>query len=192
MAGLIHNLENNEAVLLLYLGDELPPEDRAEVEQMLRSDSGLAETLESLRRMQAQVIAGLEHLDGPLPASDEALVRRVSRQMRRHQVELAARPAPVVRPQQRRVWPWWAYTAASIAAMIFIVLGLWGVGVIDFQPPLPGGTQLGDERTEDPEEAQMVEMLVDSLGGGSLGADEVDYLGNMPDEDTATLGRMSL
>ena len=186
MAGLIHNLENNEAVLLMYLAGELPPEDRAEVEQMLRSDSGMAQTLESLRQMHTQVMAGLGGLDGPA-ASDEALVRRVTREMRRHQVELAARPAPVVRPPQRRAWPWWAYAASSVAAAVVILLGLWGVGVIDFQPELPGPTHIA----EDPEEREVMEMLVDSFGGGSAVQDEGEsYLRDMPDDDALTLGRM--
>jgi anti-sigma factor RsiW len=191
MAGLIHNLENNEAVLLMYLADELPAEDRAEVEQMLRSDSGLAETLESLRRMQAQIAAGLEGMDAALPAADEALVRRVSRQMRRHQVELAARPAPVVRPQRRWAWPWWAYTAASVAAVIFIVLGLWGIGVIEFEPPLPEAPPKQWVIEELPE-AQVVELLEGSFGSGLMVRDGPDYLRDMPDEEVATLERMSL
>jgi anti-sigma factor RsiW len=172
----------------MYLADELPPEDRAEVEQMLRSDSGLAQTLESLRQMHAQVIAGMERLDRPAAAPDEALVRRVAREMRRHQVELATRPAPVVRPVQRRAWPWWAYAASSIAAAIIVLIGLWGVGVINFEPGLPPGP---DQFVERDEEAETVDMLVDSFGGGSAVHDEAEsYLRDMPDEDAVTLGRM--
>jgi anti-sigma factor RsiW len=41
MASLLHELENNEAMLLMFLTGELPEEDRMEVVQMLASDGGL-------------------------------------------------------------------------------------------------------------------------------------------------------
>ncbi len=45
MASFIQELENNEALLLMYFTDELPVDDRAEVEQMLASDAGMRAAL---------------------------------------------------------------------------------------------------------------------------------------------------
>ena len=38
MSNLLQQLENNEAILLMYLAGELPEPDRVEVEQMLVSN----------------------------------------------------------------------------------------------------------------------------------------------------------
>ncbi len=49
MSTFLTNLQNNEAVLLMYLANELPAEDRAEVEEMLTSDAQLRAMYESMR-----------------------------------------------------------------------------------------------------------------------------------------------
>ena len=41
MNSLLHELQNNEAILLMYLANELPPQDREEVEHMLDRDANL-------------------------------------------------------------------------------------------------------------------------------------------------------
>ena len=75
MPSLLQQLENNEAVLLMYLADELPTDDLAEVEQMLANDPGLRAELESLRAAHATVLDGLHELDHQsLPAVSDAVV----------------------------------------------------------------------------------------------------------------------
>ena len=59
MASLLQQLENNEAILLMYLADELGADDRREVEQMLRGDAGLAAELDELRAAQNAVMAAI-------------------------------------------------------------------------------------------------------------------------------------
>lgn len=49
MSSFLQNLENNEAILLMYLANELPAEDRAEVEEMLQHDANLLAQLNELR-----------------------------------------------------------------------------------------------------------------------------------------------
>lgn len=49
MSSFLQNLENNEAILLMYLANELPADDRAEVEQMLKYDATLRAQLQALR-----------------------------------------------------------------------------------------------------------------------------------------------
>jgi hypothetical protein len=49
MSSFLQNLENNEAILLMYLANELPAEDREEVEQMLQADANLRDQLNQLR-----------------------------------------------------------------------------------------------------------------------------------------------
>jgi hypothetical protein len=111
MGSLLQQLENNEAVLLMYLADELPAEDRLEVEQLLARDAGLRAELERLRDMTDALTLALTDADGvgiaPPPiaaaaaipgdaiaAKQSAAVRRVSRlmsQRRAHREALEAR-----------------------------------------------------------------------------------------------------
>jgi len=81
MSDIANQLQNDrEAVLLLYLAEELPREDRSDLERMLRQDQSLAADLEQLRALQGQVVGGLKELDAhPLRMSEEISTRRVMR-----------------------------------------------------------------------------------------------------------------
>jgi hypothetical protein len=137
MASLLNKLGSNEAVLLMYLADELPPEDHADVQQMLASDEALRDQLQSLRQLRTQVGEqfGPAEKSG-MPCANEAAIQRTLTRMRRYRLEAAARPAVEVRAGRR--WPTWAYPLAAAAAIVFITIGLWGVGIINFGPDLPG------------------------------------------------------
>ena len=56
MKSYLQHLESNEAVLLMYLGNELPEQDRVEVEAMLASDSRLRSELENLRKIASACV----------------------------------------------------------------------------------------------------------------------------------------
>jgi len=131
MAGMLHNLENNEAILLMYLADELPAEDRAEVEQQLASDAGLRTLLEQMTEAWAACGGALETADAvgsqPLPVG--AATRRASRLVRQWATERLARPAPVV-DAHRLPFPWWSYPLASAACVLIGFLALWGLNLI--------------------------------------------------------------
>ncbi len=49
MSSFLQNLENNEAILLMYLANELPAPDREEVEAMLKHDANLRAQFNALR-----------------------------------------------------------------------------------------------------------------------------------------------
>ena len=139
MADLANQLQTDrEAVLLLYLADELAPQDRGALEQILTSDPSLREDLERVRTLETEVGGGLRKLDAvkPLHVSQERSCRRVMREMRRLQTELTSRAPAQLEGSSLRSWPRWIYPVAAAAAAIIIVLGLWGVGIIDFQPTL--------------------------------------------------------
>jgi hypothetical protein len=121
MSNLLGQLENNEAVLLMYLAGELPEEDRAEVEQMLAADPALRASLAELAALQADVDGALGWLH-PVPADlprREAAVRRVGRAIQAAQAKPPERHDPVDEPAGRRFRPaWWAYPVAAAAALI--------------------------------------------------------------------------
>ncbi|MDB5332448.1 MAG: hypothetical protein JWP03_3599, partial [Phycisphaerales bacterium] len=89
---------NNEAVLLMYLADELPQDDRADVEQKLATDPTLRAQLAVLEQAQEMFVTGMGRLDAAQPLPGElAAVRRITAAMRRNMLEYAARvSAPVV------------------------------------------------------------------------------------------------
>src|SRR5947207_2138147 len=97
MRSILDQLDSDEAVLLLYMADELPASDRAEVERRLAKDGKLSDQLESLRSMQAQLNRSLEQLDaaqpapGSLSSSQRAIVRAI-RQKQAEQLQQAQRP----------------------------------------------------------------------------------------------------
>jgi len=119
MTNLLQQLENNEAVLLMYLADELPAEERAEVDQLLSTDSSLRAEMESLRQAQGQVMTGLASLDHEIsPQSRAAAIRQVSRAITRWQIE-GNKAAPVApAPAHGIRIPWWCYPLTAAAAII--------------------------------------------------------------------------
>jgi anti-sigma factor RsiW len=139
MADIANQLQGDrEAVLLLYLAEELPKGDRAELERILASDAALAADLDRLRSLQGDVVGQLKELDAasPLRMSDDISARRVMREMRRFQLELKARAPMQLEASTVKPWPTWIYPVAAAAAIIFGFLALWGFGVIDIQPQL--------------------------------------------------------
>jgi hypothetical protein len=145
MSSLLHKLGSNEAILLMYVADELPREDRAEVERMLSSDANLRIELDRLRGVD-EMLSGATSADGGMSrAADEMAVRRVLREMKRHHAELVLRPKPVP-PTTQRVLSLWTIPFAAAAAALFLFIGLWGFGVIEFDPVTvgPGPIVVGD------------------------------------------------
>ena len=127
MANLLQQLENNEAILLMYLAGELPPEERAEVEQMLSDDAGLRAALEQLRGAQDAFASEIAALDrsSRLPAPESVAVRQVVRDMQRWHARRLANP-PKAAPAPTLRYPWWAYPMTAAASVIIAFLVWWG------------------------------------------------------------------
>jgi hypothetical protein len=128
MASLIHEIENNEAILLMFINGELPAEDRAEVEQMLAGDTGLREELVRIRSAYNFAMDSLAALDGDrsaIPGENHA-IRQAKRAMKQWQSDrLHRQPASVTAPV-RKV-PGWAYGSAVAAMLLIGTLTYWGI-----------------------------------------------------------------
>jgi anti-sigma factor RsiW len=127
VASILQQLPDDEAVLLMYLADELPPGDRTEVEQRLATDPRLRAVLENLRQAQDVFAAEMPALDrsARLPVPEAVAVRRVVRSMRQwHERRLATPPAAETKPALR--YPWWAYPLAAAASVVIAFLVWWG------------------------------------------------------------------
>jgi anti-sigma factor RsiW len=146
MSNLLHELENNEAILLMYLAGELPEEDRVEVEQMLANDPALRAELAELAALQDGVTGILERVDAKSDLSRrEAIVRQVSRALtaaRLQPLRTESAPAETARPRLRIAW--WAYPIAVAAALLVGIMLL-----SDNHPmnlPAPQSNQFVDSR----------------------------------------------
>ena len=195
MADLANQLQTDrEAVLLLYLADELPAQDRAELERMLTAEPALRHDLERIQELQLAVAGGLAELDSarPLHMSEEISTRRVMRELRKYQLELNSRAPVQLEASSLRSWPKWIYPVAAAAAAIFIVLGLWGVGVIDFQPTLAEQNRSQMPHYESDEfpqyRDQVVQERLQRILLASFGVDESDHPAELDEsEDPAAL-----
>ena len=195
MADIANQLQNDrEAVLLLYLADELSPQERMELERMLTCEPSLRGDLERVRELQTEVVGVMQEWDAgkPLHISDEVSTRRVMREMRRLQLELTSRAPVQLEASSLRHWPKWIYPIAAVAATIVIVLGLWGVGLIDFQPSLAeqNRSQMPHYDTDEfpTYRDQIVQEHLQRILLASFGVEESDHPAELDEtEDPAAL-----
>jgi hypothetical protein len=123
MSNLLQTLENNEAILLMYLAGELPEEDRAEVEQMLTRDAGMRAALGDLAALQDELGGVLARADVVQVVSGrEAAARFVSRAIVERAARPAAAPAPTAPVDRRFRVPWWTYPIAAAAIVLVAVI----------------------------------------------------------------------
>jgi hypothetical protein len=126
MKSYLQALENNEAILLMYLADELAQQDRSEVEQMLASDAGLRGDLEILRQTQQLAYDALETLDAATrPAVPPIVALGQVSQMIHAWAEQKRRPADVVVVAPRPL-PW-RRISFSAAAALLVGYYIWAV-----------------------------------------------------------------
>jgi hypothetical protein len=127
VSNLLQQLESNEAILLMYLAGELPPQDRAEVEQMLATDPLMRGALDRLREADNAFKTAMPALDRAtrLPAPESVGVRRVVRVMRQWQARRLAAPKPV-EVRRRFRFPVWAYPLTAAASVVIAFLVWWG------------------------------------------------------------------
>jgi anti-sigma factor RsiW len=146
MRSILEQLPDDHSVLLMYLADELPAEERRVVELRLERDEALRGELEKLRVLQDELSQELSGLDRAQPLDGRAKtgVRQVTRMFRAWQAQ-QAREAASASPAHGGRASWWLYpSAAAVAAVLFYTVW-WG-----FQPTDPSSTRsvagLPDER----------------------------------------------
>lgn len=171
MPHLLERLENNEAVLLMYLAGELPAEDQAEVEQMLTTDVQLAAELVRLRATIIDHEAMLRGADAQsrLPVAESVAVRNTLRRMRQWRLEHPKQPAaPMVKPGL--AYPWWAYPTSAAAMLLLAMLVWWGFRV----EPSDRLVMRSDPFVAAPHQVGAVEPIADAQPGTFAYADPLD------------------
>ena len=111
----------------MYLADELPVEDRAEVERRLAGDAGLQAEFERLREAQDAFTSAMRLLDAGsrLPVPERVGVRRVAGAIRQWQADRMTR-AEAPAPKAALRYPWWAYPVAAAASVVIAFVVWWG------------------------------------------------------------------
>jgi hypothetical protein len=186
----LQHLQNNEAILLMYLGGELPPGDRDEVEQMLASDPNLRGELDALRATQEQLTGFFSRADAatPLPLARPVAVRQVARAIRQWQDDRAG--AARAESRRRIRLPWWVYPSAAAAAILAIGFAWmanhdWRFSIPPDQPyaqdqPADGARgfpNVGPEEFEQFEYARALRRSFDSDNSSlPIGREEADQL----------------
>src|SRR5688500_8710003 len=127
MQTLLNQLQDDEALLMMYAADELSAEDRARVERRLAEEPALREQLESVRELSGSIHDAIGELDGGsrLHVSEGVAVRKVARVMRQWQYDRMAPPPPEA-PEDQLRFPWWSYPLATAAAVLLAFLVWWG------------------------------------------------------------------
>jgi anti-sigma factor RsiW len=114
---------DREAMLMLYAGGEMLPEQRAAFEAQLTSEPALAEELKRLLAAMESVEKSVGALDDHqrLPVNPAVAIRRAERAMQ--QWAMARLRPPESQPLQARRMPWWSYpmTAAAVLIVSFVI-----------------------------------------------------------------------
>jgi hypothetical protein len=128
MSDLLHQLENNEAILLMYLADELSDADREEVEHLLRSDATMRRELQRLQGLHQDQQAAFDQLDAaqPLELRRGTIIRRASRAIRQWDAERKASAAPADNGETDARRKWFFYPMGTAAAVLLGMLLWWG------------------------------------------------------------------
>lgn len=120
MSSLLQQLENNEAILLMYLAGELPEADQAEVRQMLASDPALRAALADLAALHDDVTGALAGADAARPLTrHDVATRQASRAMVAARLEGQRAALPPATPAKRSRFriAWWAYPIGAAAVL---------------------------------------------------------------------------
>jgi anti-sigma factor RsiW len=124
MKNILSELPDDEAILIMYLADELPPADRQKVELRIASDSEFSAKLEEMSRLREFCQNSLRALDERESAGnlESAAMRRASRMLQ--QWALRQRRPGEASPMMIRPTPWLRY-GLSAAAMMGLVYLVW-------------------------------------------------------------------
>lgn len=127
VSSVLQQFGSREAVLVMYVADELSPPDRAEVERMLASDAGLRTDLERLREASDLFASSMFALDRSirLPLPEKVGVERIARVVRQRRDLRLARPVVATSKPALR-FPWWSYPLAAAASVVIAFVVWWG------------------------------------------------------------------
>jgi anti-sigma factor RsiW len=191
MKSLLPQLQEDEAILLMYVAEELPAQDRAAVERRLITETPLREQLDALRGVQDSAFASLRAIDSQRLPGQGAGSRRVIRSIQKWQAGRAVEQAAQANKNRFRLHvPAWTYPFAA-AAVLVIGLMVWGWNIANKPATTSdnsvawtggdGARSIFDAPPPDPsspvaEQYAKLEETLDDSAGVSAVDDQVDTL----------------
>jgi hypothetical protein len=179
MSDELNQFENDQAILLMYLADELSAEARAEVEGRLAEDGKLREELESLRVAQGLIWAGLTELDrSTRPPVPESVGERRAGRLVREWAEAAEKlPAPIPLPRRQVAW---VRLSLAAAALLLVGFFLWpgssSTNMAIKKLPSDSTSDVADAPSTEPSQDEEMSMLNDSFGANSALGDDASMI----------------
>jgi anti-sigma factor RsiW len=120
---------DDQAILLLYIADELSQEDRSAVEARLGAEENLRAELENIRGAHSSVMQSLAGLDAqrPIAVRTAAAQRNVLRQLKQWHVQRLSPTSETTKraPKHRHKIPW-LLPLSGVAAALMGVIIFWG------------------------------------------------------------------
>ena len=163
MQSLLEKLENNEAVLLMYLADELPADDRAEVDSQLLNDPQLRDQLAQLRQTDQSIASQLNSSPTvPMESRQNRLVQQVTLAMIQQQArkDEHARQIADNTPARRSLRiPNWAYPIATAAMVLIAFIAYWGFTKGNDQVATTDPSPIHDTVSDEVIDARFVDRL---------------------------------
>ena len=143
MSNLLSQLENNEAVLMLYLAGELPQEDCIEVQRMLERDSALRAQCIAMDRLvnRAALSFGMDAALAPAAPAERAR-ERLSPIFRQWTAQRLSQPAPVPQAISAGRTPWFLYPLGAAAIILVAVAIFWSSIEPDYMATATAGREL--------------------------------------------------
>lgn len=127
MSSELNHDETTAAMLLMYLVEELSPNDRQDIERKLEADPTLRAQLAEMREAHEAYLGAMRVVDlgGGHTISDEAAAARARRLVRQWNGSRGTRPQALMKKKEMRV-PWWSYPLVAAAAVLVAVV-FWGL-----------------------------------------------------------------
>jgi hypothetical protein len=133
----LEQLDNDQAILLMYLADELGAADRAAVDARLASDVNLRVELQELQAMEQAMGQSLAALDASQPIAERSAPtqRKVFRHIRQWQADRMAAAALAARSsvRKRSRFMWQLLPLGTAAALVGLMI--WWTWTNDPQLP---------------------------------------------------------
>ena len=167
MQSLLEKLENNEAVLLMYLADELPADDRAEVDSQLLNDPQLRDQLAQLRQTDQSIANSVasqlnSYPSVPTESRQNRLVQQVTLVMIQQQArkDEHARQVADNAPARRLLRiPNWAYPIATAAMVLIAFIAYWGFTKSNDQVATTDPSPIHETASDEAIDARFVDRL---------------------------------